>query len=581
MIRASLRRLLRGVRMWRWLVSLVGLLRSAAMGEALAAATNEESGAYRKPRAGCKILSAAAGLSDTAAVRQGRVTLAIVALTFFAASIASAHVGSPNVFFDGKAGEYPVHIVIRPPKVVPGIAEISVRVEGDGVQRVTALPVFWESGRKGSPPPDTAKLVPGETNLYASTLWLMKPGGYSVDVSVEGARGGGTVIVPVNAVATNTRGMSRTMALTLVFLGLLLFVGAVRISGAIFGQSLLEPGEVPNAGRILRGRIAMGATAALFLLALWGGSKWWNLKEREYRNKTLYRPGGLIANVVESTNQNLLVLRVNYPEDSDQSPELIPDHGKLMHLFLIREPDLKVFAHLHPVKRDWEKFEVALPPLPAGHYAVYADITHETAFSETLTTKVDLPPPTSRVMKFWGVTGTATDQICGAMSVRAAPPEGFPLPPDPDDSWHVGSDASATSAKNVARVSDGRSIVWLPPGDLVENRDLSLRFQLMNTNGQVENLEPYIGMFGHAAVRRDDGAVFAHIHPSGTFSMAAQEYFAGRNEVHAPTNAAKPVSEVSFPFAFPNPGVYHLWVQLKSGGKAYTGVFEAVVKAGK
>ena len=492
-----------------------------------------------------------------------------------------------NVFFDGKAGEYPVHVVIRPPNVVPGIAEISVRVEGRGVQRVTTLPVFWESGRKGAPPPDTAKLVHGETNLYASTLWLMKAGGYSVDVNVAGTRGGGTVIVPVNAVATNTRGMSRTMAAILIVLAVMLFVGAVRIAGAIFGQSLLRPGETPDAGRVLRGRIAMGATAALFLLALWGGTKWWNFKEWEYRNKILYRPGGLIANVVEGTNQNLLVLHISYPEDpeesktSDQSPELIPDHGKLMHLFLVREPDLKVFAHLHPVKRTWDKFEVALPPLPAGHYAVYADITHETAFSETLTTKVDLPAPTSRVMKFWGVTGSATDQICGAMSVRAAPPEGFPVWPDRDDSWHVDRDSGARSGKNIARVSDGRSIVWLPPGDLVENRDLSLRFQLMDANGHAENLEPYIGMFGHAAVRRDDGTVFAHIHPSGTFSMAAQEYFAGTNEVHAQASAAKPVSEVSFPFAFPNPGVYHLWVQLKSGGKAYTGVFEAVVKAGK
>jgi len=32
-------------------------------------------------------------------------------------------------------------------------------------------------------------------------------------------------------------------------------------------------------------------------------------------------------------------------------------------------------------------------------------------------------------------------------------------------------------------------------------------------------------MAGHAVVRRQDGAIFAHLHPAGTFSMAAQEFF--------------------------------------------------------
>src|ERR1700722_10506924 len=104
---------------------------------------------------------------------RSRLLCVILVTFFFAAAPVYAHIGNVNVFFDGKAGEYPVQVVIRPPKVVPGVAEISVRVGGDGVLRVSTLPVFWESGRKGAPPPDTAKLVPCETNLYASTLWLM------------------------------------------------------------------------------------------------------------------------------------------------------------------------------------------------------------------------------------------------------------------------------------------------------------------------------------------------------------------------------------------------------------------------
>src|SRR4051812_3464807 len=87
---------------------------------------------------------------------------AILLALLFLPCLARAHIGSPNVFYEGTAGPYPVRVVVRPPEVVPGLAEISVRVEGDGVRRVTALPVFWKTGREGAPPPDEATPVRGE-----------------------------------------------------------------------------------------------------------------------------------------------------------------------------------------------------------------------------------------------------------------------------------------------------------------------------------------------------------------------------------------------------------------------------------
>ena len=173
-----------------------------------------------------------------------RTCLALYLLAFCFG--AEAHIGSPNVFFEGKAGEYPVRVVIRPPQVVPGLAEISVRVPGEPVQRVTVLPVFSKAGREGAPPPDEARLVRDETNLYSAALWLMKPGAYSVDVTIEGARGQGTLVLPVNSMATNTRPMTRGYGLMLSALAIVLFVGALRIAGAIFGESRLEPGARPG-----------------------------------------------------------------------------------------------------------------------------------------------------------------------------------------------------------------------------------------------------------------------------------------------------------------------------------------------
>ena len=110
-------------------------------------------------------------------------------------------------------------------------------------------------------------------------------------------------------------------------------------------------------------------------------------------------------------------------------------------------------------------------------------------------------------------------------------------------------------------------------------------------------LEPYMGMLSHAAIRRDDGSVFVHLHPVGSFSMASQEVFArdpglgsaGAASAHAGMDHAghsshgmhhaPAVSSVSFPYEFPQPGRYRIWVQVKTGGLVKTGVFDVEVGA--
>src|SRR5882724_7665855 len=136
------------------------------------------------------------------------IVLLLVLVIDLAPSRAHAHVGSPNIFFEGKAGPYQVHVVIQPAEVIPGLAEISVRIDAAGIERVTALPIKWNAGRKGAPPPDVAKLVPGETNLYSAQLWFMEGGAHSVELEITGARGPGRVTIPVDAVARRVLGMS-------------------------------------------------------------------------------------------------------------------------------------------------------------------------------------------------------------------------------------------------------------------------------------------------------------------------------------------------------------------------------------
>ena len=158
---------------------------------------------------------------------------------------AEAHVGSPNVIYEGTAGAYPIRVIVRMPGVVPGLAEISVRVTAPDVRRVTVLPVYWQAGVEGAPPPDEAKPVRGETNLYSAELWLMTRGAYSVHVRVEGARGDGKVIVPVNSVAETRLPMPRGLGVALGGLGVLLFLFWVTIHGAATRESVLAVGVAP------------------------------------------------------------------------------------------------------------------------------------------------------------------------------------------------------------------------------------------------------------------------------------------------------------------------------------------------
>ncbi len=530
-----------------------------------------------------------------------RASRALRFLCFFAAASfaplpLAAHIGSPNIFFDGKAGAVPVRVVIQPPGVIPGIAEISVRTEGAAVKRVTALPVFWRTGRQGAPPPDTAKPVPGETNLFSAQLWLMTQGAYSVEVGVETDGGYGSVSIPVNAIATVRREMKPAMGFALAAMGVFLFIAAVKLAGAAFGEALLAPGTAVTRTARIWSRIGMGLALVVALAAVGFGKRWWDSVDRDYRSNRLYQPLPVTADVRTEREADVLRLRVDNSGSNARfwSP-VIPDHGKMMHLFLLREPGLDVFAHLHPMQRGPAVFDVILPPLPAGDYAVIADVTHESGFAQTLTAKVKLAEGTNTVSLRTNLvargTNSLNDPLC-ATPTRNLIAKDATLSPDPDDSWHIGNPSEGrTTLTNVdaksCRLDGGYTMVWEGGAALAANREASLRFRVLAPDGSPAKLEPYIGMFGHAAVRRSDGSVFAHVHPVGTISMAAQQAFMQREkqslQTGADTNKPEPHTQgfaesVSFPYEFPKPGSYRLWVQVKVAGRPLTGVFDADVK---
>ena len=468
-----------------------------------------------------------------------------------------AHVGSPDTFYTGKAGPYDVHVVVRLPGVIPGRAQVTVRLPGVTSPQgyaVSAHAGQWNVGLKGAPPPEPAAPVPGDPSLYAAELWFMTASSYVLEVIVSGPQGSGSVIVPVMALATEQRPMPPWLGGVLGALGLFLTAGLLTMAGAAVRESVLPPGEEPDTRRRRRAGIAIAITAVVAALMLWGGNSWWAASAAEYARSILYRPFDATAAVTRAGDRDTLTLTIKDERwnggttPGNRYNALLPDHGKLMHLFLVND-DSAALAHLHPVARSASamEFDAALPPLPAGRYRVYADIVHESGYTQTMVSSVD---------------------VAGVAAAAAG---------DPDDSWFSGAAVAEGPSPSFA-LADGSRVVWTR-GDapLAAGQERVLAFAVHDAAGNVAPVEPYMGMAAHVVAASRDGSVFAHLHPSGSISMAALQKFSGQDAAnphaaHAPVEGA-----VAIPYAFPRPGPYRLWVQVKRNGQVMTAAFDAAV----
>jgi len=482
------------------------------------------------------------------------------------AALSMAHVGSPDTFFTGKAGPYDIRVSVRLPGVIPGRAQVAVRVIGatsPDAHRVSVRAAQWNVGLQGAPPPENATPVPGDPALYAAELWFMTATSYQLAVDVVGPSGPGTVIIPVLALATAERPMPPWLGGVLVGLGLFLTAGFLTIIGCAVRESVLPPGVEPDRRRRRRARVGVGVAALGVGLMLWGGNQWWAAEATSYAQSVLYRPFVASAETILRDDRRMLTLAIRddrwtgKPVPESRYNALLPDHGKLMHLFLIREPRLDALAHLHPVARSPEAldFDASLPPVPAGRYRLYGDIVHESGYAQTLVSTVDI----------------------------AGEPDALLV--DPDDSWFSGAAVNEfrPQPSSAFLLTDGARVVW-ERGDapIVAGDERVLSFAVRDVSGALLPVDPYMGMAAHVIVASRDQSVFAHLHPSGSISMAALAMFTAA----APPDrhAGHPMvldGQVAIPYAFPKPGAYRLWVQIKRNGQIVTAAFDANVGEGE
>jgi len=205
-----------------------------------------------------------------------------------------------------------------------------------------------------------------------------------------------------------------------------------------------------------------------------------------------------------------------------------------MHLFIV-SPALDRLWHLHPDEITTATFEARLPDLPQGQYELFADLVHGTGVSETVTGQLDTP------------------------AIR-----GVALTGD-DSQW------------SASQTADTGRIVWLQEGQTLKTKQLTIfTFRVEDAAGQpASDLELYMGMPGHAIFVRRDRRVFAHVHPAGSAPMAAMEIAMPSSLAHTHPGALP--ATVSFPYGFPEPGDYRIFVQVKRSGRIVTGSFDAHV----
>jgi hypothetical protein len=521
-----------------------------------------------------------------------------------------AHVGNPDVYFQGVAGPYHLIVTIRTPQMVPGTAEVEILSSTPGVSKITVVPLFIVGpGAEHPPVGDLLSQSKEDPQYFSGKIWLMESGSWQVRVQVEGTQGAGELAVPVEAAARRTLPMQHSLGILLFALMTLLVVAIISIVGAARRESMLEPGQIPSPANSRSGRWVMVGAAIVVFLLLFTGNRWWDSEALAKARQMIYQPPPMDVSLDPGGK---LLLRMGNSAWHSRRPEtvmtnLIPDHGHLMHLFLIREPGLDRFYHLHPSLRalppglhpiNGLSFETDLPAIPAGRYQVFGDVVRESGFADTMIAEINLPdvpgvpltgdnsaaaaPPLS--------PGNSTGSVIGASASGAASNA------NSDSGIQVKTNASADGM--AAILPDGYRMVWeRGTAPITANHFLWLRFRLETPDGKpVPDMEPYMGMAGHAEIVSSDRSVFAHIHPDGSVAMAALELAqknlspqngcaASGQQMSMSMNMSKdmnmttppPSSEVAFPYGFPKAGDYRIFVQMKHGGKIETGVFDTQV----
>ena len=491
-----------------------------------------------------------------------KIFLFTIYICFF--TLLNADIGHSNYIYEGKAFNKPVRVIIKAPGVVPGLADIVVKTFDNSMDKISVTPIAWKEkndwdaitiGPQGAPPPDLMVPIQGEKNTYQAELWLMDFGAYNIQIKVVKNNQSEVLNIPINSIANQITPMTKIVSTVLFLLMILLVAGLSNIITVAYRESTLNNLKELTNKRIKKSYFVQFVSLFLISIFLYFGNDWWTYTEQLFM-ENLFKPLDNNVKIIKNDRQTILQIFITDEDwNNGRISDFIPDHGKIMHLYLINK-NYEQLCHLHP-KRNKDQnnlFEVAIPPIEYGQYYLFMDVVLESGATQTLTNEISYDLNNINVQN-----------------------QNEYLLIDEDDSYIL------PNPNYVFKWANKQN-------QYLVNYEIELDFYITDNLNQSVSLEPYIQMGGHGAILDDSAQTFIHIHPIGTISMASQElynqeynvsksgicYFGTPNDSLVNySNLYNQNSFLSFPpVMLSNPGKYFMWIQGKSNNEIVTEKFE-------
>ena len=224
----------------------------------------------------------------------------------------------------------------------------------------------------------------------------------------------------------------------------------------------------------------------------------------EYRLEVTHRPALLMPG-----QPAVLTFRAMHPTTGKPASKFLIVHEKLMHLFVVSE-NLEVFMHVHPVPQPDGSFQLPIRFPNGGMYRMLADFYPE---------------------------GSTPQLALETVFVKGSSPA-----------------ARLEPALAPFKAQNMTARLRLDPEAPLAGFETKMFFDL----DPRENLEPYLGAWGHMLAASADLIDMLHLHPF----------------------LADPAKgSMQFNAIFPRPGLYRVWTQFQRAGVVNTIVFTVPVKA--